>query len=165
MKLLVSDMGGVLYSYDRLFDQAGHQRAFDEVIKRAWLEDSDLKPKLEAEYQAVVSGELMVYPMESGLSNLGKNLTTCKVVIVSTALSKTSRYILEKFGLGADMFDIYDMSDFGSKKDKNAWKKIFGNYGSIDYVVEDGKENLEAAGEAAEELGFEPELFINMPVV
>ena len=158
-------MGGVLYSYDRDFDLIGHQQAFDQMIKKSWLEDSDHKTQLEAEYQAVVDGNLMVYPIENGLKNLAKNFEAYKVIIVSTALVKTSKYILEKLGLGSDMFDIYDMSDFGNKKDKNAWKKIFINYNSIDCIVEDRKENLKAAGEAANELGFEPELFTNMPVV
>ena len=76
---------------------------------------------------------------------------------------KTSKYCLEKLGINSQDFDIYDMSDFGSKKEKEAWKEILRKYESVDFIVEDGEKNLEAAGEAAGSLGWEPKLFTEMP--
>jgi FMN phosphatase YigB (HAD superfamily) len=165
MKIMVSDMGGVLYSFDKSYEAAKHQLAFDEVMEKMGKENDDIKSQLEGEYEAIQKGELTVYPMENGINNLRKNIGQCKVVIVSTSLVKTSKLILERFGLSSNIFDIYDMSDYGSKKDKGVWKKIFLEYESIDFIVEDGRDNLEAAKAAARELGYSPETFIEMPVV
>ena len=133
--------------------------------KKLGRDKGDTKNQLEGEYSAVQNGDLTVYPVKTGIENLVKNMLTCRVVIVSTSLVKTSRLILEKSGVETSGVDFYDMSDFGSKKDKNAWKKIFEKYESVDYIVEDGKNNLEAAKEAAVDLGFRPKLFTSMPKI
>jgi len=163
MKILVTDMGGVLYSADPGFDPIKHLENFERAKLELGCVTTDFKSQLEAEWLAVEKGTLKIYPIESGISNLKHNLDNCKVVIVSTSLVKTSKFILEKLGIKTNDFDIYDMSDYGSKKDKEAWRKIFEKYDSIDYIVEDGESNLKAANEAARELGFAPKTFTAMP--
>ncbi|KKU43277.1 MAG: hypothetical protein UX61_C0025G0004 [Parcubacteria group bacterium GW2011_GWA2_46_7] len=81
-----------------------------------------------------------------------------KVVAIATSRKQTSRLILEK-ALGPDLsgqIDIYDMSEFGSKKDPEAWEKIFKHLGGVDVIIEDGEKNLEAAYQAALWLDYIP---------
>jgi len=163
MKTLITDMGGVIYSFDSTFDPNKHQEAFDIVLKKQNMFDSDLKSQLEIELKSIQSKNLVPYPVEIGITNLNLNILKLKIVIVSTSLVRTSKLILEKFGINTDNIDFFDMSDFGSKKDKEAWKTIFKKYKSIDYIVEDGEINLKAANLAAQELGFSPKTFTSMP--
>jgi len=77
------------------------------------------------------------------------------------------RYYIEIYyrGLGTDI-PIYDMSDFGSKKNPEAWRTVFrkavaGRYigsvwnieGAINTIIEDNPEKLEAALEGAKKKG------------
>lgn len=158
-------MGGVLHSFDQSLDPIKHLEAFDSVMKNLGLKNGDLNSKLEGEYRAIRNGDLVVYPITTGIENLKENMKTCKVVIVSMSPVKTSKLVLGKFGIEIDEIDFYNMADFGSKKDKNAWRQIFEKYESIDFIVEDGDKNLEAANEAAKDLGFGPKIFLGMPIV
>jgi hypothetical protein len=61
--------------------------------------------------------------------------------------------------------DIYDFSDFGSKKDVDSWKAIFHQYTSVDVIVEDTPQNLLSASNAAYDLGFKPSSHLTMPLL
>jgi len=163
MKLLVSDMGGILYSFDSAQDPMRHEEKFDEAMKELGLTDAPLKDQLEGEWRAVNSGLLKVYPPREGVENLLRNLQEWKLVIVSTSRVKTSDWILKKIGVKIDPFRIFDMSDYGGKKDPGAWQKVFEQLPGVEAIVEDGRENLRAAGEAARDLGFAPTLYSRMP--
>ncbi|PJC80966.1 hypothetical protein CO009_00630 [Candidatus Shapirobacteria bacterium CG_4_8_14_3_um_filter_35_11] len=163
MKTLISDMGGVIYSYDSQFDPAKHLEAFDIAMKKMGLENSDLNSMLAGEYHAIKNGDLITYPIKSGIDNLKENQKIYKVVVISMAPANTSKYILQNFGVDTSNIDFYNMADYGSKKDKESWKTIFKKYDSIDSIVEDGEANLKAANQAALNLGFSPKTFISMP--
>lgn len=162
MKTLISDMGGVLYSFDPLFKPKKHQEEYDRMLELSGKLNTDMKSQLEAEWQAVITGLIKIYPNQEGVRNLLENVKHHNLVIVSTSLEKTSEYILNSFGIPITEAKIFNMADYGSKKDKNAWKQIFKNLPSIDFIVEDGKSNLEAAVEAAKELGSNPQSETNM---
>lgn len=159
MKILVSDMGGVLYSFDSSFDPGKHQENFDLVMNQLVSDNYGIKEQLEGEWKAVNKGLLTVYPNKKAVKNLLSNLEKYQLVIVSTSLVKTSELILEKIGLKNRATKIFDMSDYGSKKDREAWKKIFQQLESVDVVVEDSETNLKAANLAAIDLGFKPKIY------
>jgi len=165
MKNLVSDVGGVLYSFDPSFDPRKHEAAFVKAMEYLGKAKLDLKSQLEGEREAVAEGLLQIYPHRSGVRNFLKNLTFYHGILVATSLPETTRYILRQIGIPTAGLEIFDMSDYGSKKDKEAWKKILRNYSQIDVIVEDGEKNLAAAGEAAAELGFTPRLYQAMPLL
>src|SRR3989338_6599842 len=91
MPILISDMGGVLHSFDPSHDPVKHLEAFDVAMKDMGLENGDLNSKLEGEYKAIQSGDLVAYPIKTGIENLKENMKTCKVVIVSMSPIKTSK--------------------------------------------------------------------------
>ena len=159
MKTLVSDMGGVLYCFDPSFDPTKHQENFDEAMKSLGLENADSKSQLAGEWVAIGKGLLKIYPIKKGVDNLLSNLTKYQLIIVSTSLIKTSELILNKIGLKNKARKIVDMSDYGSKKDKEAWKRVFNQLENVDIIVEDSEKNLKAASQAAEELGFETKIY------
>lgn len=165
MKILVSDMGGVLYSFDAGFDPEAHQRKFDKMMEKLGRGGSSTKEQLVGEWEAVNNGWLKVYPVKKGVESMLINLKSYKLVVVSTSLTKTSELILEKIGLAKKAWRIYDMSDFGSKKDPGAWRMIFKSLPRVDAIVEDGEKNLEAARQAAGELGFTAKAFSQVPIL
>jgi len=114
-------MGGVLYSFDSTFDPIVHEENFSHAIEALGKKGLSTKEQLEGEWLAVKSGRLVVYPQVEGVSNLLASLNKFKLVIVSTSLVKTSNLILQKVGLGGKAWKVFDMSDFGSKKDPEAW--------------------------------------------
>lgn len=158
-------MGGVLYSFDATFDPNKHQEEFDKAIKKLGKEGTSVKEQLEAEWEAVITGLLSIYPVIDGVKNMQSNLKDFKLVVVSTSLVKTSELILEKIGLGKRAWMVFDMSEFGSKKDTQAWKAIFQQLPTVDVIVEDGKKNLTVAEQAARELGFSPKVFKEVPIL
>ncbi len=93
-----------------------------------------------------------------------------KIVIISAAGIQQNRRVLEilltRYGLSKteiqEMFkdiDILTTQFFGSKYDSDAWKQAMEPYQNIEYIFEDGEGKLDAAGQAAKELGHEPELY------
>ncbi len=99
--------------------------------------------------------------------------TGYKIVIISTSVVQDSRkrleFLLDEYGLGeediADIInniDILSMKFFGSKNNTEDWKKAMEPYANIEYIFEDGEHKLKAAGQAARELGHEPELYLNV---
>ncbi len=163
MKVLVSDMGGVLYSYDPGFDPNKHEKVFEKAMFKLGKADADIKSQLEGELEAVRSGRLKIYSNKFAVENLRASLEDYELVVVSTALVATSRLILERLGLGNVAKKIFDMSDYGSKKERAVWTQIFKQLARIDVIVEDGAANLQAAEEAAKALGFSPKVFKKMP--
>ena len=73
MKVLVSDLGGVVYSFDENLDPGGHQKNFDVAMTKLGLADADTKGQLEGEWQAVEKGWLKIFPTKSGVENLIEN--------------------------------------------------------------------------------------------
>jgi len=165
MKVIVSDMGGVLYSFDASFDSERHQQEFDKVMQKLNKSNATIKDQLEGEWRVVSQGLLNVYPIKGGVERMLENLESYKLVIVSTSLVKTSEHILEKIGLGKKAWKVFDISDFGSKKDGEAWKAIFRQLPAVDVIVEDGEKNLVAAEQAARKLGFTPKVYKEVPVL
>ncbi len=93
-----------------------------------------------------------------------------KIVIISNSIIQHSRQVLQKLlemrGEDAEYIkqifakiDILTMQYFGTKHDSEAWKEAMNPYKNIDYIFEDGEHKLEAAGQAAQELGNEPDLY------
>lgn len=166
MKILVSDMGGVLYSFDRNFDSDIHLENFKAAVKKFGRPNPTPKEEMEAEWQAISSGFLKFYPHKEGITNTLINLERgYRLVVVATSLVKTTETILAKIGLSGKAWKIFDISDYGSKKDSEAWKKIFQTLPGVDVIAEDGEKNLTAATQAAADLGFKPQTFIKMPLL
>lgn len=161
----MSDMGGVLYSFNSSFDPDKHQQEFDRVMQKLGKDSAATKEQLEGEWEAVNQGLLKIYPIKGNVEKMLANLKSYKLVVVSTSLIKTSELILEKIGLGKKAWKVFDMSDFGSKKDPSAWKKVFSQLHMVDVIVEDGEKNLLAAEQAARELGFAPKVFKEVPIL
>ncbi|MEA2056373.1 MAG: hypothetical protein U9O78_01485 [Patescibacteria group bacterium] len=96
-----------------------------------------------------------------------------KIVIISSAGIQQSRdrlhYLLEVRGKSKEKIDeifhkidILTMQYFGTKHSVDCWKKAMEPYSNIEYIFEDGENKIEAAGQAAKELGSNPELFISV---
>lgn len=96
-----------------------------------------------------------------------------KIVIISTSEIQNSRdrlsFLLTEYGFGEEKLkeffkkiDILSMQYFGSKHTKEAWLQAMKSYSNILYIFEDGEAKLHAAGEAAKELGSDPELFTSV---
>jgi len=51
------------------------------------------------------------------------------------------------------------MRYYGTKHSVSSWRRALEPYKNIDYIFEDGENKLQAAGEAARQLGSDPELF------
>jgi len=96
-----------------------------------------------------------------------------KVVIISTSDTQNSRerlqLLLQDYELEDEEIkkilkeiDILSMQFFGSKHTKEAWIEAMKPYKNIEYIFEDGEAKLHAAGEAAKELGCDPELFTSV---
>ncbi|OHD12227.1 MAG: hypothetical protein A2Z96_03720 [Spirochaetes bacterium GWB1_48_6] len=180
MKTIVTDLGGVIYSFDPDFDAEKHSGKFAEVVQ--WYDTrvlgftgaleayrgGKIDRSLDIELLAVTKAlqtknsgapdELPVYFNQQAIQVLIGNMRSMKVVAIATSRKQTSRLILEK-ALGPDLsgqIDIYDMSEFGSKKDPEAWEKIFKHLGGVDVIIEDGEKNLEAAYQAALWLDYIP---------
>lgn len=116
-----------------------------------------------------------------------------QLVVISSSMVSTSRMLLEKcltgLGLGyhsvpnligqkgngfllpdaseaLDYISFYNMSEFGSKKDSNAWKKalqaamrpyhLSRDNVTLSMIVEDQPQKCRAAVEAAHSLGYKP---------
>lgn len=93
-----------------------------------------------------------------------------KIVIISTSQIQDSRerlqYLLESHGLPSDdvaevlkKIDILSMQFFGDKNNAEDWQKAMTPYKNIEYIFEDGENKLKAAGEAAANLGYKPQLY------
>lgn len=165
MTNLISDLGGVVYSFDPTLDPVRHQSIFSELVKNNRLENADTKAILEFEWTSIIRGDLKIYPIKTGIDNLLHNLGFSKLIIVSTSLTKTSELILDTLGIPSVGVEIFDISDYGSKKDKKSWGKIFQKYTRVDVIVEDDPQNLLAATNAAYELGLKPEAHLSMPLL
>ncbi len=111
--------------------------------------------------------ESMPYAIETFVSFYKQGY---KVVIISTSDTQSSRerlsYLLSTYGLTEDEvkellknIDILSMQFFGSKHTKEAWLEAMRPYKNIEYIFEDGEAKLHAAGEAAKELGSDPDLY------
>lgn len=163
MDNLFSDLGGILYSFDPSFDPIKHQQAFDQIVMSNIDRNTPVKQILELEKKSITSGTLKIYPAPTAISNLIKNLESHRLIIVSTSLISTSELILDMLKIPTVGVDIYDMSDFGSKKEIESWKAIFQQYTSVDVIVEDTPQNLLSASNAAFSLGFKPSSHLTMP--
>lgn len=174
MKTLISDLGGVLYSFSKTFDPDEHENEFLKALESlecteefngivAEYKIGMSKKILIAENKAVTTGILKIYPNKKGVNNLISNLNIYDLFVVSTSLVDTSKFVLETVGINLEHIKIFDMSDCGSKKDIKSWEKIFSKLPNVDIIVEDGKKNLEAAGIAANRLGYSPKLYDHMP--
>lgn len=94
-----------------------------------------------------------------------------QIVIISSSSIQHSRHALSQL-LEAhqvpnwreilDKIDILTMQFFGSKHDADAWKKAMKPYKNISYIFEDGEQKLKAAGQAARELGSDPDLYTSV---
>lgn len=93
-----------------------------------------------------------------------------KIVIISNSIIQHSRqvlqFLLEKRGVDQEKrskifneIDILTMQYFGSKHDVDSWQQAMQPYSNISYIFEDGEEKLKAAGQAAQNLGSQPELY------
>lgn len=162
---LFSDLGGILYSFDPSFDPIKHQLAFDRVVMSSIDPNTPVKQILEFEKRAITSGTLKIFPASTAISNLIHNLESHRLIIVSTSLVSTSELILDMLKIPTVGVDIYDMSDFGSKKAVGSWKSIFQQYTSVDVIVEDTPQNLLSASNAAFDLGFRPSSHLSMPLL
>lgn len=165
MTNLISDLGGIVYSFDPTLNPDKHQAIFDELLQKNNLVSAPIKTILELEWNSIISGDLKIYPIKQGIDNLKLNLGFSKLIIISTSLTKTSELILDTLGIPSVGVEIFDISDYGSKKDKKAWKSIFENYTKIDVIVEDDPQNLLAATDAAFELGHHPSAHMQMPLL
>lgn len=96
-----------------------------------------------------------------------------KIVIMSSADAQNSRqrlqFLLLQHGLSEEKvkqilkeIDILSMLFFGSKHTKEAWLEAMKPYKNIEYIFEDGEARLHAAGEAAKQLGHDPELYLSV---
>ncbi len=96
-----------------------------------------------------------------------------KIVIISSSGIQGSRdrlqYLLKKHDLSIDQvnqilkkIDILTMQYFGTKYSVDSWKKAMEPYQNIDYIFEDGENKIKAAGQAAQELGSDPELYTSV---
>ncbi len=167
--IFATDLGGVVYSFEPSFDQEKFSQKFNSVVGWYSKNRPEIKDRLEVEKQAVFDslagntgeGVLPIFIDRQAVEMLLKNSEKYKIVVISTSRVETSKAILKQgMGKKAEDFlskiDIYDMSEYGSKKDSEAWKKIFEKYKDISVIVEDGEKNLEAAQIAAKQLGFNP---------
>lgn len=184
--VIISDLGGVIYSFSKTFNPDEHEEKFVAALK--WYSENEPRYKntlteygnnnlflaLDIEKEAVIEGlnkkgerTLTIYFNPEASQKLLENAKKFKIVIVTTSRKQTSLAIIkealkqigQKKGViekTVSKFDIYDMSEFGSKKDSNAWKQILKNYPNIIVIVEDGEKNLNAAFQAASELGAIP---------
>ncbi|HBH13671.1 MAG TPA: hypothetical protein DDX29_11255 [Clostridiales bacterium] len=111
--------------------------------------------------------EAMPFAIETFLSFYRQGY---KIVIISTSDAQSSRSrlndLLIAYGLSENEIrellkniDILSMQFFGSKHTKEAWIEAMKPYKNIEYIFEDGEAKLHAAGEAAKELGSDPELY------
>lgn len=186
--IIISDLGGVIYSFSKTFNPEEHEGKFVAALK--WYSENKPKYKnvlaeynngnlhlaLDIEKEAVIKGlnkkddakgALAIYFSSQATQELLENAKKFKIAIVATSRKETSLAIIneafQKIGQAREdaekivsEFDIYDMSEFGSKKDSNAWKQIFKNYPNIIGIVEDSEKNLNAAFQATSELGTIP---------
>ncbi len=128
----------------------------------------------EANLVNLAKDDLPIKPMPQAIETfLGFYQLDYKVVIISSADTQSSRerldYLLHKYGLEEALIkqifkdiDILSMMFFGSKNTKEAWVQAMQPYSNIEYVFEDSEAKLHAAGEAAKELGSEPELYTSI---
>lgn len=165
MKVMVSDMGGVLYSYDKTLNADKHLENFNKVMGDLYKGGSPTNEISEVEWRAVNDGRLKIYPVKRGVENMLANLGNYQLVIVSNSFVKTSELILDKVGLRNRARKIFDVAEFGNKKDPEMWKKIFRQLPRVDVIIEDGEKNLAAAIQAAKELGMTPETYKEVPVI
>lgn len=189
--VVVTDLGGVIYSFDPKFSPEGYEERFVEALQwysqnspkyrdvLSLYQEGDIKLALNVEKEAVIKaldnpdeaeGTLPIYINSKAVKALVNNYLKYKIVVVSTSRVLTSKRILSKaFEKASSVLilpdtpekvvaniDIYDMSDYGSKKDPNSWKHIFTKYTDIIAIFEDSKKNLDAAVQATKELGNNP---------
>jgi hypothetical protein len=96
-----------------------------------------------------------------------------KIVIISSSGIQHSRdvlkYLLEERGeTQAEIdqvlkkIDILTMQYFGTKHSVDSWKKAMEPYQNIEYIFEDGENKIQAAAQAAQKLGSDPELYTSV---
>jgi len=179
LPVLVSDLGGVIYSFSATFDAKEHEKNFKRNLEWYLINDKELAKRviqepeqelaltLEIEQVSVKKwfdgfksdGVLPVYFIPGAIEILLEDVASHKIVIVSTSKVETSKQILQEAirSVGGnvalvDNFDIYNMSMYGSKKESINWGRIFANYTNIKAVIEDDPKNLLAACEAAKKV-------------
>ncbi len=186
---VVFDMHGTIFCHSPDFDVSKSGELFEEKIRQysrmkgyenAWknYQDGDLKIALRIENVSVAKGingdssELQIYEMPGAISRvLDYHKKGCKIVFISTSEAGTSKNILayllgkpkiEPEGKIIASFDIINMDEYGSKNDTNAWKSVLKPYRNITDIYEDKEKNMEAAGEAARQLGSNPKMHISV---
>jgi hypothetical protein len=119
-------------------------------------------------------GKLPIEPMPMAIETfLAFFRQDYQVVIISSSDIQSSRerleFLLQEYGLTQPdikellkKIDILSMQFFGSKHTKEAWLQAMQPYSNIEYIFEDSEAKLHAAGEAAVELGNDPQLFTSI---
>jgi len=167
-KVVVFDMHGVIFSFDKNISKSGN--LLDEAIKKKGLADlDDIRRYLEFEFEIVreiidkKNNDLGVYEISNAIDVLVSFVSRgYKIVIVSTSKVETTKVVLEylfrqkKIDCNIiDSFEIFNSAIYGEKDDYLTWKEIFSNYSFIEVIYEDNKKYLNEALRAANELDFE----------
>jgi len=183
---VVLDMHGIVFCHSPDFDVPKSGELFEAKIreysstkqkyKGAWgkYQDGDYTLALQVEKESVLKGiqgnptELQVYEMPKAIDTVLKyHREGYKIVVIATSEVETSKgilkYLLQRHGIKSldailNSFDIMNTNLLGSKKDPNMWKAAMEPYQNITHIYEDKEKNLQAAGIAAQELGFDPQL-------
>jgi len=171
--VVVVDMGGVMYSFSHQFNQIEHEQAFNANVKWHGGKISELQSEFLGVKKffsgEIGAGVLPVYFVSKAFLVLSENAKKFQIVVASTSLVETSRLILERgfssVGVASstvDSFAIYNMAEFGSKKESKSWEKILRRYRDIDVIIDDSDINLQAAGKAVQKLGRNTQLLSSM---
>ena len=183
--VIISDLGGVIYSFSPLFHPKEHEdkfiaalrdcsdreARFHDVLRQ--YNEGKLDLALEAEKEAVTNGKLPVFINIEAAKALFDNTKKFRIAIVSTSKVETSKIILkiafQEIGINEKQaekivseFDIYDMSLCGDMKKSSPCGEIIKQYKNIDAIIEDSEKNLNAAIEASVKLGHKTEGFTKM---
>jgi len=185
-KTVVFDMHGIIFCHSPDFDISKSGELFEAKVreysstkpnyKDAWVncETGNDKLALQIEEESILKGiqgdslELQVYEMPEAIATILNYQTKgYKIVIIATSEVGTSKSILEYLLRKHDVkfltellesIDIINTNLLGIKKDPNMWKTAMKPYDNITDIYEDKEKNIEAAGCAAKELGFDPQL-------
>lgn len=187
MKNIILDLHGVIYCHSSDFNREKSFEIFSEELEKyrnkfpkKYAEvtvksnqgDESLSHEIEQDsiYKGVGDNKyLQLYILPDAIKKAKEIFVPeNRVIIISSASIETIKVVLKKYSECAGVNisipdkDLYDSAKYGSKKDTEMWKKIFKNYDNIDVIVEDKSANLEAAGLAANSLGFKPRLLSSL---
>lgn len=168
---IIFDMNGIIYSFSKNFNSKENNNNFDNYIQNnSNIKDISPKEELELEFLGISNffenkeNQLKIYKIQKGIDLLEKFYKEEKnILIVSTSKVETSKLILKHYLTNYDILEnikIYNMLDFGSKKEIKAWQEIFEKYENITKIYEDGEKNLEAAKKASQNLGFNSQCYL-----